>query len=276
MHFLVFVKFFKILSPVGRFLIYLAPLMAAIVDRVRLFPRMRFEVIGFCIGVAALLICKDFLHYLVFRRKIEKQSQPSEELQRAVNRLAPSFGIKPPRVLVSSACDSNPLTAGVRDPIVVIPSAILSSLNEEETDLLLAHEMAHIQRKDILWKWLLLFLRHLSFLNPAAEWSYRWLNQELEQGSDRLVVSVIQKPGTLARMLLKVEETMSQISLPSKKRMPVLVSRAGTYLPARIHSLASLPITKNTWLTVWRVGLLCLMLFTICYIFVNTWLKYLP
>ncbi len=273
---LVFVRVFKIHSPLGRFLVFLAPLLAAFVDRVRLFPERTAEVVAFCFLIAVLLLSRDVYTYVAFRRRIRRQTEPAADLQPVVDELARSIGMRPPRVLVSSNPAVCPFAAGIRNPVLVVPRAMISVLSEDEVRLLLAHEMAHVRRKDLVWKWLLIFLRYLSFMNPMAELPYRWLNVEMERGCDKLAISIIGKPGTMARTLLKVEEFIARMSRASRNCLPVVVSGAGSYLPLRIRLMASLQGKTNVWLTLAKVGVIFYIFNLICLISVNTWLIFFP
>lgn len=270
------VRIIQLQSPVARFLVFLIPLIAAFVARVRLSAGMTMEVIVFCFFAAGLLLMKDLYFYHRFRRRMEAEATPSEELQLLVDDLAGSFGMPPPRALVSNGPLVSPLTAGLRTPFLVIPQQIIPHLSGEELRLLLAHEMAHIRRRDIFWKWLLLFLRRLSFLNPVADWPYRWLSLETERAADRLAIAVTRKPGSFARMLLKVEELLAPIAAPHKETLPVVVSRASSYLPARIEELASPPISSGVWVTLLKVGAIFAVYKLLCFKPVEIWQQFLP
>lgn len=270
------VKILRLRSPMARFLIFLIPLIAAFVARVRLSPETAPEVISACFVIALLLLSKDYYHYRKFRKRIEDDSLPSETIQPLVDNLAKEFGmVRVPRALVSRNFLISPLAAGVRNTILVIPQQIVAALTEEELRLLLAHEIAHIKRKDIILKWILLLLRRLSFLNPLAEWPYRWLSLETERGADRMAITVTRKRGTFARMLLKVEESLALSSTHSALNMPSVVSRANSYLPARIEELASPFISKGIWSTLFKVGAIFIVYKLICFKPVEIWLQLL-
>ncbi|MEK6699723.1 MAG: M56 family metallopeptidase [Nitrospirota bacterium] len=272
---LILVKLVRLHSPTARFLVFLAPLVAAFVARARLSSTMMRETVAICFAVAILLLCRDLYRYHTFRRRIEAEAEPSADLQRVVDGLARSFEISAPRVLLSEDSSVSPFTGGLTRPFIVVPRSILSALSAEEVNLLLAHEMAHVRRKDILWKWLILFLRHLSILNPAASWSYRQLNLEIERGCDRSAISVTRKPGTLARTLLKVEEFLSQMSPSADQYIPETISRAGSYLPLRIQSLNSLHDRAGLWANLAKLGFIFFMFRLICFQPVELWLKFL-
>lgn len=269
------VKLVKLESPTGRFVVFLVPLVAAFAARVRLSTTMTTEVVLVCLVVAVLLLGRDAAQYRAFRKRIEAAAEPSEGLQKAADGLAASFGIRSPRVLVTGDSSLAPFTGGIKNPFIVIPRPVLSALSEEELTVLLAHEMAHIRRRDLLWKWILLFFRRLSFLNPVVALPYRWLSLEMERVCDRTASAVTQKPGTMARMLLKIEEFLSQASAGSASRLPESLSGAGSFLSLRIAHLAEAPRATNGWASLLKVGAIFVAFKFICFKPAEIWLRYL-
>ncbi len=60
---------------------------------------------------------------------------------------------------------AGPLLLGIRHPVIIIPEAMLIG-DGEELRLALAHELAHVRRRDILWGWLPALAELLFFFHP--------------------------------------------------------------------------------------------------------------
>jgi|GEM_PF-5649492 len=266
------VTLFRLHSPVGRFIVFLVPLVAAFVARVRLSPGLTTEIAIVCVSVALVFLGRDVLQYLFLKKHLETEAESSEYLQAIVNELAQPLRIPSPRALVSNSSRVSPFTAGVGKPFIIMPYSLLTTLTESELRVLLTHEMAHIRRKDILWKWILRFLRHLSFLNPVASWSYGQLNLSLEQGSDRLTIAVTKKPGTLARTLMKVEKYVSLVSKQGATPIPAVISRADSYLPTRIRALGTAKVKQHALVIIMKVVFIFAIFRFICFRPVKIWL----
>ena len=76
-----------------------------------------------------------------------------------------------PQLLVSDAINS-PLLTGIFRPKLILPVAIVNHYTEAEIKLIIAHELAHLKRCDLLWNWLPTFTQGLFFFNPLI-----WLVQ---------------------------------------------------------------------------------------------------
>lgn len=268
------VRLLRIHSPAGRFVIFLAPLLAAFVVRLRLNPEAMLPVLVLCVGVAAALLARDLLRCRALRKRIETEARPAPAIQELVDELARSFKMRPPTALTWNQGRTGPFTGGIRRPYIVLTAGLLSTLEPDELRVLLAHELAHVRRRDALWKWLLLFLRHLSFLNPAVHWPYRWLNLEMERSCDKAASAITRKPGALARALLKVESFTAKRGDSCAPRRAEFLPHAESHLAARIHSLATTAPTNTDWLTLLKVPAVFLVFFTICFQPAQIWLKF--
>ncbi|MBR6096161.1 MAG: hypothetical protein IKP82_04335 [Oscillospiraceae bacterium] len=84
-------------------------------------------------------------------------------------------------------CDQvkTPFILGVFRPRIYLPSG----LNEEETAYVLAHEYAHLKRKDHLWKPLGFLLLTIYWFNPLVWVAYILLCRDVEAACDEKVIS---------------------------------------------------------------------------------------
>ena len=89
--------------------------------------------------------------------------------------------------------------------MIVMPSALVLELSEEEFDDLGVHELAHIRRYDDWANLLQHILQAFLFFHPAAHWVGRKLDFEREVACDDWVVSA-NGPRSYARCLTKVVE----------------------------------------------------------------------
>lgn len=93
------------------------------------------------------------------------------------------------------------LTMGLWRPRVVASRALLDCLAPEELRAALAHEMAHVARRDPLLGAGLMGLRLLLFFNPAVQVVARAAVQEMERRADDAAVSATGSPEPLLRGL---------------------------------------------------------------------------
>jgi beta-lactamase regulating signal transducer with metallopeptidase domain len=71
---------------------------------------------------------------------------------------------------------SGPLICGFTSPSIILPTHTLAECSREELRLILAHELAHVKRRDLIWAWLPLLAKGLFFFHPLVWLLHReWL-----------------------------------------------------------------------------------------------------
>ena len=117
---------------------------------------------------------------------------PDPALAQDAEQLARQIGLPecpPLRVTAAHVC---PFVApGMRKPTVVLPRRLLTDLNRDQVKSMLAHELAHIRRRD---HWIRVFevcVLSLNWWNPIAGWARRQLQWAEEECCDAWVVWVL-------------------------------------------------------------------------------------
>lgn len=126
------------------------------------------------------------------------------KLDRALARAAMATGCPSPRALFLNLSEPSVYATGVSRPCLVLTPALIESLDEEELEAVLAHEMAHLKRGDNQVGWVLLALRTLMFYNPVVLLAFRRITQDGEKACDDLAAAATGKPLALASGLIKV------------------------------------------------------------------------
>ena len=78
-----------------------------------------------------------------------------------------------------------PLSLGLFRPLVFLPAR----LGEEETAMVLSHELTHVRRRDLWYKFLLLLVNAAHWFNPLVWWTCRQAGRNLEYCCDDAVVA---------------------------------------------------------------------------------------
>jgi Zn-dependent protease with chaperone function len=94
--------------------------------------------------------------------------------------------------------------AGVRRPSVVVSRAACDALDDQELEGALAHEIAHLERRDPALGWILIGVRVLLWFNPVVQVVARGVTQELERRADERAAEATGDRVALAAALLKV------------------------------------------------------------------------
>ncbi|HZD60399.1 MAG TPA: M56 family metallopeptidase [Anaerolineae bacterium] len=120
-------------------------------------------------------------------------------------------GVKAPEVIVADTpC---PFMIGIKNPVVVLPSEVVEELTQDELEVVLAHEIAHIKRKDNFWLWVAVSCRDLMFFNPTVWLIFELLSIERERAADHLAVKITKKPIDLASSIIKIAEKVNASTL---------------------------------------------------------------
>jgi len=162
----------------------------------------RLAGIGWRGGLLALHACGGIViavliaHYWLWLRRLVRASRELTEaaLLRQVHALGSHLSLRRPvRVLLAPETGpalSTPVAFGFLRPTVVLPAALAPELNSAATSGVLAHELAHLRRKDMVVVWLENLLLMVWWFNPVLWRLVRELRAVREQCCDDLVVSL--------------------------------------------------------------------------------------
>jgi beta-lactamase regulating signal transducer with metallopeptidase domain len=159
-----------------------------------------------------------------FARRLRVSTRPADDrLVRMATHLAQRLGLRrTPRLVVVDA-DLAPLVwwLGGRSE-VVLPRAIVDGLDPRSLRLVVAHELAHLRRRDHLVRWVEWAATVLFWWNPVLWLARRGLRENEELCCDALVLSALDTdPNTYANSLLDALELLATPAL----RPPVVASQ---------------------------------------------------
>lgn len=81
---------------------------------------------------------------------------------------APNRSVQRPPGLVRVAGLAGPALVGIAEPAILLPDAVLRGCEPAELRLVLAHEIAHLKRGDLLWNWLPALAHLLFYFHPLV------------------------------------------------------------------------------------------------------------
>ncbi len=163
-------------------------------------------------GVWALIAAARLLRRAAAVRRVRHAAlqavAATEVVPRHLDRLARSVAagleVPAPRIGLVDSCRGGAYVVGSRAPILVVGRSLLASLDDEELEAVLAHELAHVRRRDTPVASALGVVRDLMFFVPGGGWAVRQLHRERELAADQVAVELTGRPGALASGLLKV------------------------------------------------------------------------
>ena len=160
-----------------------------------------------------------------FHRTLTRAARPAPQLQRLATEICDTLGLpRVPRVYTTDA-RLRPMVwwAGGRVR-VLIPAIFVAELDETELRAVLAHELAHVRRRDYLVRVVELLACSAYWWNPVVWWAKRRMRSAEESSCDIVAVAASRLTrDQYAKSLLRVVEIMSAVPIP---RAPALASMA--------------------------------------------------
>ncbi|MEZ4450334.1 MAG: M56 family metallopeptidase [Nannocystaceae bacterium] len=117
-----------------------------------------------------------------------------------------------------------PTVIGWRRPLCVFPAALRRALGDEALAALLAHELAHVRRRDVAWNWALALAELALFFHPCATWIAAQVRCERECACDQ---AAIRGGEDLALYVHALADLASQRARPT----PALSALGGSLMP---------------------------------------------
>jgi beta-lactamase regulating signal transducer with metallopeptidase domain len=137
-------------------------------------------------------------------RRVKSWPAPGE-WQQTVGRLVGRMGIAHSVRLTISSLVEAPAVVGWLRPVILMPVGALTGLPTEHVEALLAHELAHVLRRDYLVNLLQSVAEAVLFYHPAVWWLSAQIRQERELCCDDLAVAASGDVLTYASALAELE-----------------------------------------------------------------------
>jgi bla regulator protein BlaR1 len=130
-----------------------------------------------------------------------------EEWQQRLAALATQAGVRRPVALLESALVRVPVVVGHLRPMILLPLGTVAGLSQGYLEAILAHELAHVARRDYLLNLLQAVAETVFFYHPAVWFISACLRTERENCCDDAATALVGgNPLTLARALAALAE----------------------------------------------------------------------
>jgi TonB family protein len=149
------------------------------------------------------------------------------------------MGLLRPVQLLRSSEEIVPLTAGIRQPAILLPASA-AGWARERLRVVLLHEMAHIRRKDCLTQALGELIVCLYWFHPLVWLAVRRLRAERERACDDLVLYAGTKASDYAAHLLAIARSLQPAGLSH-----AAVSMAAPGLETRLRAILNPKVNRR-------------------------------
>ncbi len=169
--------------------------------------------------------------------QVRRTAMPVDVIQDRLEHLVKRFNISRRPAVGSSTWMPSPVTIGHLKPVILFPVAIVNRLQPHEVEAILAHELAHIVRRDYLANLVQSFIEAVFYYHPVVWWMSGVVRAERENLADDLAVRWHGDAIGYARTLLAVQEWQQEAN-PS---MAIGFASRGKQTLFRIQRILNLP-----------------------------------
>ena len=131
-------------------------------------------------------------------------TQPEGTIVEAAALVAERLGMRAPKLLQSWSDHLFAYSVGSGDGVIVLSRGLLASLDGDEVETVLAHELAHLRNKDTRVSTIIAVYKRVLFFDPFIRLIEGAVHGEKEFSADELSGMETQKPLALASALLKI------------------------------------------------------------------------
>lgn len=197
--------------------------------------------------VVTMLVLFRWLGLLIIKRRICRDALAADEpdskiITALVRKLSQELGLSRfPAVIVTRGGWETPYTTGCFRHTLFAGVGLIHEMEADDLKAVLAHELAHIKRRDNLRHCLSVVLRDLQFFNPFSYMSISRINLEREVACDRIAIRTAGiAPQRLAACLVRMSRRgLSRGPLPGYGYMRFSAGN-GSLLEKRVEYLISM------------------------------------
>jgi beta-lactamase regulating signal transducer with metallopeptidase domain len=193
-----------------------------------------------CMGagvIACLKVCAQVRRLRSLRQRGERMTDAS--VTTLVDVLAAKAGLRQ-RVEVAQSLEiQGPLTAGVVRPFILVPCDFMDRFSDEDRRALFAHELAHVARRDALWKLIGQTVCQVFFFQPFNFVVRRQLEIDAEFVADEQAALLLGDRCSLANCLTRMGEWFAVCPTKNAAAQPLAAGMASfrSTLGQRIETL---------------------------------------
>ena len=166
----------------------------------------------FCYSLGTILLSFRLIASCAGLRSIRANATPIEEpqWQSALDKQKSSVGTQFEVALLASDRVRVPFTSGCLQPAIFIPQPLVQQASPRDINAILAHELTHVARRDVVWQSALKLVQILYWFHPLVWIAGRQIQATREAICDRFCVSLLNDKRQYANCLLSVASSINR------------------------------------------------------------------
>ena len=196
-----------------------------------------WAIVGWIIGVVSLSIrlLLGFVGVCRWRRNLKPLP---ENLAQRVALLCKRLGMRHSSRVFISPLALQAMAAGYLRPLVLLPVSMVTQMQPEMLEAVIAHELAHIRRLDLWINLAQRVIETLLFYHPAVWWLSRQLRSERELCCDELAITATGERLTYASALESADRARFKTEQPA---LSLTFRQHRNSTLDRVHHILGLP-----------------------------------
>ena len=174
-------------------------------------------------GLPLTLVLRQAAPKIIMRR-VKDLHEPPVEVVQSFGAISEQMGITSSQLRLTSGGDPICFAVDTDTPTVVMSDRILTLLNKDEVEAVLAHELAHIRNSDTALKALVTAYRTALPMDPIIRMVEGAFHKVREAVADETAAKFTKKPLSLASALLKIYDAFPKSDLASLSAYSILGS----------------------------------------------------
>ncbi len=152
------------------------------------------------LGMGGVIAAMTALHARMLLRVRRDRTEPPPKAMAILRAACERANVKRvPRLIVTNAVRAPALFGMVR-PVILLPKDLAASYDPASLNLILLHELAHLQRRDLWSQVAAALIIAVHWFNPAAWWAARRLRAEAEMAADARALRHAKEEGEAHRL----------------------------------------------------------------------------
>ena len=164
-------------------------------------------------------------------------------------RIAREMGIRRKVLLRCSSRVDVPCAFGIFRSYILLPLGVMAGLTPQQAEALIAHELAHLARHDVLFNAIQVCMETVLFYHPAVRWLSMQVRVAREQRCDDLAIQFLGDRVVYARALFSLEEARAPIPRLALGAKGENSHMSNTHLVTRIQRVLGVsgPERRDPW-----------------------------
>lgn len=142
---------------------------------------------------AVLLICRTAIATIQFTRRIARSSDTTNKnITNVLNKACEALSVRRKPDLKFIEGLQTPAIFGVLKPTICLPIDCEKGLSNQQLRMIFLHELAHLNRRDLLRKWCVVFSKIVHWYNPLVWYAASRVVENAEHACDLSVKKIIE------------------------------------------------------------------------------------